>query len=100
MEIHKYTDYKKEQAFWLQRQNEKIANRVVNTEQFCIQKYVSYLRLIGYGNESFYQKIKDYHDSIGTYHLATGDDWYNTGYDEEIADNINELMDKAIKDHV
>jgi len=40
--------------------------------------------------------MKQYLDNIGTYHLTTGDDFYNRGYDEKIADNINELMDKVL----
>ena len=33
--VLKYTDYKKEQALWIQRQNEKRTDRGTNTEQFC-----------------------------------------------------------------
>ena len=94
--ILKYTDYKKEQALWIQRQNEKRTNRGTNTEQFCIECYWSYLNLIGYEKAETYEKMKQYLDNIGTYHLSTGDEFWNKGYDEKIAKNINELMDKVL----
>lgn len=94
--VLKYTDYKKEQALWIQRQNEKRNDKGINTEQFCIKCYLSYLNLIGYENKNTYQKMNKYIDNIGTYHIITGDDFYNKGYDEKIADNINELMDKVM----
>ena len=94
--VLKYTDYKKEQALWIQRQNEKRTDRGTNTEQFCIKCYWSYLNLIGYKKTETYEKMKQYLDNIGTYHLSTGDDFYNRGYDKKIADNINELMDKVL----
>ena len=40
--------------------------------------------------------MKQYLDNIGTYHLTTGDEFYNRGYDEKTADNISELMDKVL----
>jgi len=94
--ILKYTDYKKEQALWLQRQNEKRTDRGTNTEQFCIKCYWSYLNLIGYEKAETYEKMKQYLDNIGTYHLTTGDEFYNRGYDKKIADNIKELMNKVL----
>ena len=94
--ILKYTDYKKEQALWIQRQNEKRNNRGANTEQFCIQCYWSYLNLIGYKKTETYEIMKQYLKNIGTYHLTTGNDFYDDGYDEKIAENINELMDKVL----
>lgn len=94
--VLKYTDYKKEQALWLQTQNAKRTNRGTNREQFCMQCYLSYLNLIGYDKTKTYEKIKQYIDNVGTYHLTTGDEFYNRGYDEKIAGNINELMDKVL----
>jgi len=92
----KYTEYKKQQALWLQRENSKRTNRGNNTEQFCIQCYWSYLNLIGFEKQSTFEKIKTYIDKIGTYHLQTGDDFYNDGYDENVARNINKFMDEVL----
>jgi hypothetical protein len=94
--ILKYTDYKKQQALWLQREDEKRTNWGTNTEQFCIQCYSSYLRLIGYNNDAVFSKINEYIKNIGTYHIATNKEFYNTGYDEKVAENIEELMDSLI----
>ena len=94
--VLKYTDYKIEQALWIQKQNEKRTNRGTNTEQFCIECYWYYLNLIGYEKTETYNKMEKYLNNIGTYHLTTGDDFYNRGYDKKIADNINELMDKVL----
>lgn len=94
--ILKYTDYKKKQALWIQRQNEKRTDRGTNTEQFCIKCYWSYLNLIGYEKTETYEKMRNYLNKIGTYHLTTGDEFYNKGYDDKISDNINELMDKVL----
>jgi len=52
--------------------------------------------LIGYEKTETYNKMEKYINNIGTYHLTTGDDFYNRGYDKKIADNINELMDKVL----
>ena len=94
--VLKYTEYKKEQALWIQRKNEKRTDRGTNTEQFCIKCYWSYLNLIGHEKKETYERMKKYIDNIGTYHLTTGDNFYNNGYDEEIAENINELMDQVL----
>jgi hypothetical protein len=92
----KYTEYKKQQALWIQREDAKRTNRGVNTEQFCIQCYWGYLNLIGFENESTFKKMKTYLDNIGTYHIQTGDDFYNRGYNENVAKNINQLMDEVL----
>lgn len=94
--ILKYTDYKKQQALWLQREDEKRTNRGTNTEQFCIQCYKSYLHLIGFDNTKVFSNINRYINNIGTYHITTRDEFYNKGYDEKVAKNINELMDALL----
>jgi hypothetical protein len=91
-----YTQYKKKQALWLQSEDSKRTNRATNTEQFCIQCYRNYLRLIGFKKESTFDKIQTYIRSIGNYHLVTGNDMYNNGYNEKIAENINKLMDEIL----
>ena len=94
--VLKYTDYKREQALWIQIQDQKRTNRGTNTEQFCIECYWAYIKLIGYKKNETYNKMKQYLDNIGTYHLDTGNDFYNRGYDKKIAENIDELMDMVI----
>jgi hypothetical protein len=94
--ILKYTDYKKEQSLWLQRENLKRTDRGTNTEQFCIECYCSYLKLIGYENKNADLKVVKYLNNIGTYHITTGMECFNHGYDKEIADNINYHMDRLL----
>ena len=91
--VLKYTEYKKQQALWLQIQNEKRTNRGTNAEQFCINCYLSYLNLIGFINEKIYNKIISYREKIGTYYLDEVDE---KKYDKKIAENINQLMDDLI----
>jgi hypothetical protein len=94
--VLKYTEYKKQQALWLQRENEKRTNRGTNTEQFCIQCYCRYLHLIGFKNQNVFKKIETYIKNIGTYHITTRNEFYNDGYDENVAKNIDKLMDEII----
>lgn len=91
--VLKYTDYKKQQALWLQVENGKRTNAGTNTEQFCINCYLSYLKLIGFKNEKIYNKIISYREKIGTFFL---DDLDKKKYDKKIAENINRLMDDLI----
>jgi hypothetical protein len=93
--ILKYTEYKKQQSLWLQIEDEKRTNFGTNTEQFCIDKYYDYLCLIGFKNEDIFSKILKYRKNIGTYHMVAGE-FYNDGYNSEVASNINELMDSLI----
>jgi hypothetical protein len=52
--------------------------------------------LIGFKSESVFEKMQNYHNAIGTYHLEVGDEFYNKGYDENIAKNINKLMNQIL----
>jgi hypothetical protein len=94
--ILKYTEYKTKQALWIQIENSKRTNKGTNTEQFCIECYWDYLKLIGFKIESVFEKMQNYHNAIGTYHLEVEDEFYNKGYDENIAKNINKLMDQIL----
>ena len=92
----KYTEYKINQGLWLQRKDSERTDMGTNTEQYCIKCYRSYLILCGYYTRSIDLKINSYLNEIGTYHIRTGNEFYNKGYFEETAKNINTLMDKIL----
>jgi len=92
----KYTDYKIQQALWLQRENAKRTNLGTNLEQFCIQSYRCYLYLTGYNDENVFNKMREYEESIDTCDQYRDKERWLLVYKKEIADNINELMDSLI----
>jgi len=92
--IYKYTDYKKEAAVFIQQEFAKKTTMSINIEQFCMQCYQQYLHICNVVDDNIYNKLEKYFHNIGTYHIETEDELYNNGYNKEIADNINELLDK------
>jgi hypothetical protein len=93
MEILKYTEYKKQQALWLQVEDKKRTNKAVSTEQFCILSYVDYLKIIGPIKTEVADKIQDYFNKISELDII--EPWkYNLKKDEYITENINQFMDK------
>lgn len=95
--VLKYTEYKKKQALWLQVEDKKRKNKGTNSEQFYIQCYLEYLNIIRWHNDETIIKIGTYFRQIGTYHIETGIESWNRGYDEKVANNIDELMDSVLK---
>jgi hypothetical protein len=93
----KYTEYKKAQALWLQREKiRRESEKGVNLEQMCIEYYLQYLSIMGKVNPEIAVKIKEYYNAIGTYHIEVNDEFFNLGYDEKIVSNIDKLMDALI----
>jgi hypothetical protein len=88
--VFKFSEYKKAQALWLQRENAKRTNAGQNTESFCLMQYADYLGLIGFSREGGNEKIEACLKSLDT------PDHEKSSLDEAIERNINELMDDLI----
>lgn len=93
----KYTEYKEQQALWLQRQlNVKTDGR--NRDEFCIDCYWEYLKILGCKDEYLFAKIKHYRSNIETYYLGLGGQFdADKRYFKDIHDRIDELMDGLLK---
>jgi hypothetical protein len=94
--ILKYTDYKRQQAPWLQIQYFTNDDSTKCLEELCIEYYLNYLKLTGYKNNDICNTIEKYRQSIRTLHLINAEYDNNRQENQQIADNINELMDKLL----
>jgi len=86
----KYTDYKKDQALWLQRKDSERTNRGTNTEQFCIECYISYLNICGLKKWKGFKMINELvMEKLNTY----GQFGKGKSLDEFVYKNVDEIMD-------
>lgn len=86
--VLKYTEYKKQQALWLQQEYAKLPNSDnTSVEEFCISKYRTYLFITGRLTENLDDTITQLNYLMNPQHLA---------YSVYVYRNINQIMDDLL----
>jgi len=89
--ILKYSDYKINQALWLQKTDSKRTNYGTTSEQFFIECYLKYLQICGIKDGELFTKI--YSDILLKINSDKSFGAKSTEFNKEVLENINDLMD-------
>ena len=93
MKALKYSEYKQNQALWLQSNFEK-HNRIISRNQFMVMKYLDYLKIIGYKNDEKIKQIEYFLSCIDVYKLFSNRS--SSKYNKEIERNLDKIIDGCI----
>jgi len=89
--VLKYTDYKINQALWLQKTDSKRTNYGTTSEQYFIECYLNYLKICGVKNDELFSKINS--DILLRINSDKSFGAKSTEFSREVLENINILMD-------
>jgi hypothetical protein len=97
-EILNYSNYKINQALWIQKQLRERYNpsgwTMITNEQYTIDLYLSYLDICGIVEQKLGEVIKFYQSKINP---SSSNGYF---YKEEIHKDINMLVDTVISDYL
>jgi len=88
--ILKYTDYKMNQAIWLQQKDSKRTNYGTTSEQFFIECYLGYLTICGFKDQKVISNI--FNNILMKINSDKSFGSKGNEFKKEVRENVNELM--------